>query len=837
MPARVAVIPGSHLDLFWLGDYRNCLRRGDDLIRQYLARCRDTADETFVIDTVIFAQHFVENNPDWVPLVRQLLAEHRLEIGSAYIDHRENLVLGEAMIRNIQIGRGWLRDTLGIDAKLAAHPDLPGLHAQTPQMYAKAGIQYYVTSRKVFQNGRIWRDRAPDGSAILVLTWPMHYILVPMTHDDIPEHEAENWVAGRVLDRTNLEERYPFGTVAVAGSAGDLTDPVDFVRRYGRDLRDYIAMYRDQYPDTVWEYSIPAQVMAPYLEHPEVPIAERSGSIPSVWGTGAMEASMLHAIRDNEAGLLAAEAAAVLATVTGRPALPAGASTWEGLFSEDAFFARRDPAPDRRELEWLWRMHIFTQDHNSGGQDGTLSAFQKKVRQDRVRDASRQVIDYALGVGHGTACSVFRSRLGDSETHIILDGDSPEAAAVSADAAASQATQIVVGPDGRPRLAATLAPGRGVGVAPLELAATAGAGARVTVDTDVVGIGTPTLDVVVDRRTGEATVTERATGQVWRGIDGALWSVPELKTSATLCADETAQQTSGAAEVSIVASGPLCTQVRVARLFLGVPWAAVLTVWHDIPRVDLDQVVQWPGLVDLQLRLGIVAAVPRSAIHYGTAFHGSRWDEVPEDSIAGWANDELTPEAWASYREVQHWLHVTGAQSNVTITTSHIGFYHNGEDLAAVLFRTPASGGDLRFHFTNAGTTDWHFEYTFGADDWLSACERGDRAWRKPVLRANATDQTVDVLRAVDGEAILSALYPEPDGTVVVRLVNESPRTAGLTLGGPVVRGPAEIIDLAGAVLQPLSVAGDTVQTTLGPWEIQTIRFAAVPTHQWRAAK
>lgn len=60
---RISVIPTSHPDLFWLGDYRKCLAQGDQVIRRYLDRAAESGDETFVIDTTIFAEHFLQTHP------------------------------------------------------------------------------------------------------------------------------------------------------------------------------------------------------------------------------------------------------------------------------------------------------------------------------------------------------------------------------------------------------------------------------------------------------------------------------------------------------------------------------------------------------------------------------------------------------------------------------------------------------------------------------------------------------------------------------------------------------------------------------------------------------
>ena len=79
-----AYLPSSHLDLFWLGNYKTCLERGAEIIRQYVERCIAASDETFLVDTVVFAEYFLARYPDLRSAFLQLVAEGRFEIGCAY---------------------------------------------------------------------------------------------------------------------------------------------------------------------------------------------------------------------------------------------------------------------------------------------------------------------------------------------------------------------------------------------------------------------------------------------------------------------------------------------------------------------------------------------------------------------------------------------------------------------------------------------------------------------------------------------------------------------------------------------------------------------------------
>ncbi len=393
-----AYLPSSHLDLFWLGNYKTCLERGAEIIRQYVERCMAASDETFLVDTVVFAEYFLQRHPELRSAFLQLVREGRFEIGSAYVDRWETLILGESLIRNVQLGKQWCRQVLDLENPVATHPDLPSMTPQIAQIYAQAGLRYYVTSRKVYPHGQVWRYQSPDGSTMLVLNYPRHYVFALMNESDDPDAARRSWV--RPLDIETTLQGFPLGTVLVSGSSGDLADRADFVDRNGRNLEEYVALYREKYPQFDFTYSTAGRVLAPYENYAALPCL--SGEIPSVWGVAAdEEATFFRRDRQIEGQLLTAETLVAVAQHLQVPWRAAGADAWQGTFYEAAFFARKDPIQPGKELDELWRMHIFTQDHNGGGQEGALSTFQKRVIQQRCLAYSQELVDQTLDeIGH-----------------------------------------------------------------------------------------------------------------------------------------------------------------------------------------------------------------------------------------------------------------------------------------------------------------------------------------------------------------------------------------------------------------------------------------------------
>ena len=223
----------------------------------------------------------------------------------------------------------------------------------------------------------------------MCLNWPRHYVFALISEQDASEESRKRiWVPP--LDLPETLKGFPLGTVAISGSAGDLAGRETFEERYGQNLEDYVQAFRTRYPEYRFGYTIPSKVLAPYENETNLP--EHTGQIPSVWGVACDEdVTFFQRDREIENRLLSAETMAAAAQAMGLTWQPENITNWQGTFYEQAFFARKDPIPADRALTELWRMHVFTQDHNGGGQEGALSSFQKRVIQGRLLEYTAEI--------------------------------------------------------------------------------------------------------------------------------------------------------------------------------------------------------------------------------------------------------------------------------------------------------------------------------------------------------------------------------------------------------------------------------------------------------------
>ena len=848
-----AYVPSSHLDLFWLGSYKTCLERGAHVIKTYLDRCLATPDETFLLETTVFADYFLRKYPEYrVPLL-DLIQAGRVEVGTVYVDRWEHLVPGESHIRNIQFGARWSRENLGLQNRLATHPDLPGLIPQTSQIYAQAGVEYYVTSRKVFEDGAVWRHRSPDGTSLVYLNWPKHYMYFPLAAADL-SRESDGWGAS-AIDADASHKGFPLGIIPVNGSAADLTDPETFKERYGDYLWNLVAANRATYPQYEFAYTVPSTVLEPYRELETLPVLE--GEVPSVWGVACdEEVAFFRLNRLAEQRLLAVETLVVILDSLGVSWRPESVATWQGTFYESAFYETKDPIATGHELTELWRMQLFSEDHNGGGYEGVLSTFQKRVMQQRILQYTGEILETGLqGIG---------ARLSASITGALLFNS--QGTAWSGPITLSVPTSLwdaglrPLGADGEPLPAQldTMATARDGHVAvAVELEAVPSVGYAVVPFGEVAPFDSiDSQDVVVRPDDKMLFLTDAfelkidpATGEIMRLHDrrrnvdwaarafGGLRALREIGSDVTLRLDTEAESVDSTfTSIEILESGPVFTRIRIRRSLLDASVRQDITLWSRDERIDFETSINWWGAHNWQIRLVLPSVPDRAAISYGTPFYGSNWEAVAKGA-APRNPDEILVEDYPRYREVQQWLHLNDGDAGLGIVTQHPGFVHADNGLEAVLMRTSPSCGDARYFWENAGEQIYRFSFVATGSRWQEAgmIQIADRVLRPPVTQWIQSNGDGDLassgsfLQVESETALLSSLAPNADGNgFFARVFEAGGVTSPVTIAGTLVESPginADQVDLLDRRQQAPVEEDGAWRFAVAPWRIQTIRF------------
>ena len=178
---EIYVVPHSHIDTCWYWDYPKAKVYSRKVLRAALRLLQEDPDYTFSQDQVTVLRAFYGDLDDeGKRLLRQFIQEGRFEVvGGMYVQPEIAEPNGECLIRQILIGRRWMKEVLGADSICGWNIDTMGHCRQIPQILAKSGMKYYVFARGVppelqGQRSEFW-FQSPDGTKVLTHWMSAHY--------------------------------------------------------------------------------------------------------------------------------------------------------------------------------------------------------------------------------------------------------------------------------------------------------------------------------------------------------------------------------------------------------------------------------------------------------------------------------------------------------------------------------------------------------------------------------------------------------------------------------------------------------------------------------------
>ncbi|HLZ22124.1 MAG TPA: glycoside hydrolase family 38 C-terminal domain-containing protein [Ktedonobacterales bacterium] len=169
---NLIVVPHTHWDREWyqtFQQFRMRLVRAVDTVLDVLER--DPDFRYFMLDgQTIVLEDYLAIRPENEPRLRALISQGRILVGPWYLQPDEFLVGGEALIRNLQIGRR-MAAPYGGAMSVGYVPDTFGHIAQLPQILRGFDIDNAVFWRGVppSVNKGLFTWAAPDGSEVRVI--------------------------------------------------------------------------------------------------------------------------------------------------------------------------------------------------------------------------------------------------------------------------------------------------------------------------------------------------------------------------------------------------------------------------------------------------------------------------------------------------------------------------------------------------------------------------------------------------------------------------------------------------------------------------------------------
>ncbi|MEB3224045.1 MAG: glycosyl hydrolase-related protein [Candidatus Sericytochromatia bacterium] len=190
-PARpLLVVPHTHWDREW---YRT--------FEQYRYRLLATLDAVLESDMPHFlldgqtavVDDYLALRPDRRADIAARLSDGRLAVGPWYVLVDEFLVSGEALIRNLLVGRATTR-TLGAPpagAEVGYLPDMFGHIAQMPQLLSGFGLAHAVVWRGAKPGAPAFWWEAPDGTRVRAAWLPQGYYQTMLVEDLTDDQRLE----------------------------------------------------------------------------------------------------------------------------------------------------------------------------------------------------------------------------------------------------------------------------------------------------------------------------------------------------------------------------------------------------------------------------------------------------------------------------------------------------------------------------------------------------------------------------------------------------------------------------------------------------------------------
>jgi alpha-mannosidase len=161
LQAAVAEPPGENKSTFWVIPHTHWegavfktreeyLEMGLPNILKAMRLLKERPDYRFVLDQVAYVKPFLERYPDQERDFRRFLAEGRLQlVGGLDVMPDVNMPGGETFIRQMQYGKQYYREKLGIEVTTGWLVDTFGHHGQMPQLLSLAGYKSFWFSRGV----------------------------------------------------------------------------------------------------------------------------------------------------------------------------------------------------------------------------------------------------------------------------------------------------------------------------------------------------------------------------------------------------------------------------------------------------------------------------------------------------------------------------------------------------------------------------------------------------------------------------------------------------------------------------------------------------------------
>ncbi len=354
----VHMIGQAHLDPVWLWRWTEGRAEALATSQSAVDRLAEYPDFHFTRGEAQVYRWIEQENPALFAEIRDLIRQGRWHVVNGMVIQPDmNVPGGESFVRQVLLGKAYMRQHLGVEPRVAYCVDSFGHAGTLPQILAKCGFDAYVFMRpgpheKELPSQAFWWQ-GPDGSRVLAFRIAASYGTRNLDH-------AEHIAKAVAAKPPQLDQTMCFFGVGNHGG-GPTKQQIENIQAIARDRDDLEIRFSstDAYFAAIAPAADTLPTVAEELQFHAV-------------GCYSVNSALKRSHRQAECGLLLAERLAAMA------------QAWVG-----------QPAPAER-LRTLWHDLCFNQFHDTLGGSSTKEAEDEAIMSlGRVIMGSREIADDA----------------------------------------------------------------------------------------------------------------------------------------------------------------------------------------------------------------------------------------------------------------------------------------------------------------------------------------------------------------------------------------------------------------------------------------------------------
>jgi alpha-mannosidase len=144
----ISAVGHTHLDVGWLWRVMHTRDKTGRSFATVLKLMEEYPDFVFMYNQSVLFNFLKTDYPELWARLKERVKSGQFEIeGAMWVEPDANIVSGESLVRQIMRGRRFHIEEFGVTPKVVWLPDTFGYSANLPQVMARSGLEYFITSK------------------------------------------------------------------------------------------------------------------------------------------------------------------------------------------------------------------------------------------------------------------------------------------------------------------------------------------------------------------------------------------------------------------------------------------------------------------------------------------------------------------------------------------------------------------------------------------------------------------------------------------------------------------------------------------------------------------